>query len=185
MIDRRFFSTRPHVPGALQSLAAIAIMLAGALASGCATSVQPPGDVPASASTRVELALDPGKLEAMLAQSSIVANVPAARTLAFYGMHATAQRDSTVYLNVNVDGVAVAVLAGQVRFTGHTMRGGELCFWSRAATDVQVADFDAASFLSEHELTLEKHVVSSLEEAAARQADGLWWGAVERVPLQF
>jgi hypothetical protein len=164
----------------LPSLAAA--LLIGSL-GGCASSAPPVP--PASPPASVQPALQPAALEARLAQGPAVVSVPAARMLSFYGMRAVAQRDSTVYLNVNADGVALAVLFGRVHFVGHTVRAGELCFWSRTASDVQVAEFDAANFLSEHERPLDEQVIVSLEEAAARQAHALWWGAVEREPLQF
>lgn len=121
----------------------------------------------------------------MLAQGPVVAKVPAAQKLSFHGINTVAQRDSTVYLNVNTGGVAVAVLFGQIRFTGRTLRDGEICFWSRAASEVEVAEFDAATFLSRRRPQLEKRVVASLEEAAARQASDLWWGTVAREQLLF
>lgn len=125
------------------------------------------------------------KLEAMLARSEVVVNVPAEVAVAFHGLLATAKDDSTIYLRANKDGVALAVLFGEVEFAGQTIEAGQVCFWSRDSAQVEVAEFDAATFLTRQKQSLAPHVVAGLKEKASRQAEDLWWGKVEREPLGF
>lgn len=161
-----------------------AILLVGLF--GCASSkVAPIENAQSALMMPATLMMPAKKFEAMLARGAVALDVPAQASLAFHDMRATAIKDSTVYLRVNQNGVALAVLLGQVQFVGRVLSEGDVCFWSRETEKVQVAEFDVAAFLAARKIPLDRRVIANLEKTAARQAGALWWGKVEREALGF
>lgn len=169
----------------LAAMAIIILPLTACTTAGTSTGTSVVTPAPAAISERVRPALAPRKLEIMLARGEVIAQLRAGQSVSFHDISASARRDSTVYLDVTSGGVALAVLSGQVAFAGQTVHIGEVCFWSSTATEVQVAQFDAARFVASRIVPLPRRVRAELKTVATRQAAGLWWGTVARGALPF
>lgn len=121
----------------------------------------------------------PLELEKVLAQSSVLAQLPMNQIFSFNGASLTTTTQATVLLQANPTRLTTAVLEGEIHVQGRTAAAGEAVAWSRGEKKIDVVVFDAKSLLETRSLTFSPQAREQLEEISQRQDWLKFWGLLE------
>ena len=152
------------------------LWLVGQPASGDSAGGSAPTLVRADRST----AIAPDQLEGALAETSVLARLPAEASVQMFGVSVRSVGDSTVVLGASADFVHAACLRGSIQSNGVSAGPGVLILWRPDSDQPERFDFDIARFLATSSLTFSPDLQNALGQLAERQRRLIFWGALAR-----
>jgi hypothetical protein len=130
-------------------------------------------------------AIDAADLAPTVLQGGVYARLPAGGNAKFLDIAVTAAEPSVVYLAASSRFVFAACLSGKVESGGAKAVPGEVIVWDFAGSKPQRHEFDVGRFLASSPLAADSAVRQSLEAARARQKTLVFWGLLQKAPVNL